>query len=69
MSPWFLAFELIRSPIFNRAIHKIYRKVNRLPPMEEQNGLQRTGPSAFDHFRDEVKAQFKELTWQKPPRK
>lgn len=24
-----------------------------------------TGPSALDHFKDEVKQQFRELTWQK----
>jgi len=29
-----------------------------------------TGPSAFDHFKDEVKTQFRDLTWQKrDPRK
>jgi hypothetical protein len=28
-----------------------------------------TGPSAFDHFTDEVKSQLKELTWQKKPPK
>lgn len=28
-----------------------------------------TGPSAFDHFKDELKDQFRELTWQKRPPK
>ncbi|KAH6637696.1 hypothetical protein C7974DRAFT_307651 [Boeremia exigua] len=76
MAPWFALLEawavaaLIRSPTFNRAIHKAYKKINRIPDHEPKNGLGRTGPSAFDHFRDEVKTQFKDLTWQKrDPRK
>ncbi|KAF2470281.1 uncharacterized protein BDR25DRAFT_303830 [Lindgomyces ingoldianus] len=74
-APWLLLFEtwaaakLIRSPTFNRAVQKIYRKINKLPPIEPENGLGRTGPSALDLFKDEVKDQFKELTWQKRPRK
>jgi hypothetical protein len=28
-----------------------------------------TGPSAFDHFKDEVKNQVRDLTWQKRPPK
>jgi hypothetical protein len=28
-----------------------------------------TGPSALDHFKDEVKTQLRELTWQKRPPK
>ncbi|KAF2793693.1 hypothetical protein K505DRAFT_361776 [Melanomma pulvis-pyrius CBS 109.77] len=73
--PLFALFEawavtkLIRSPMFNRAVHKAYRKINKLEPMEPENGLQRTGPSALDHFKDEVKHQFRELTWQKRPPK
>lgn len=51
--------------MFNRAVQKVHRKINRLPPIEPENGGGRTGPSTFDHFRDEVKTQFKELTWQK----
>lgn len=78
--------QLIRSPTFNRAVHKVYRKINKIPDHEPKNGLGRmsiqslpkykqlmiagTGPSAFDHFKDEVKTQFKDLTWQKrDPRK
>lgn len=78
--------QLIRSPTFNRGIQKVYKKINRIPDHEPKNGLGRTstsvvatgwpltrtgtGPSAFDHFKDEVKTQFKELTWQKRhPRK
>ncbi|PSN62371.1 hypothetical protein BS50DRAFT_502423 [Corynespora cassiicola Philippines] len=73
--PFFALFEawavakLVRSPMFNRAVQKAYRKIHGLPPMEQQNGGGRTGPSAIDHFKDELKAQFRELTWQKrPPR-
>ncbi|KAF2751660.1 hypothetical protein M011DRAFT_463168 [Sporormia fimetaria CBS 119925] len=68
--PWLMLFEawavqkLVRSPTFNRAVHKVYRRVNGLPPLDPPNGG-RTGPTAFDHFKDEVKEQFKELTWQK----
>jgi hypothetical protein len=78
--------QLIRSPAFNRAVHKAYRKINRLPDMEQKNGGGRmfatphcailtlilctgTGPSTLDHFRDEVKTQLRELTWQKRPPK
>ncbi|KAF2122145.1 hypothetical protein BDV96DRAFT_483302 [Lophiotrema nucula] len=70
-APWFALIEawavarLIRSPLFNRAVHKAYRKINRLESLEQENGGGRTGPSALDHFKDEVKQQFKELTWQK----
>jgi hypothetical protein len=74
---------LIRSPVFNRAIQKAYRKINRLPDMEPKNGgsefatgcvelyltLLGTGPTTLDHFKDEVKNQLKELTWQKRPPK
>ncbi|KAK7193148.1 hypothetical protein DPSP01_010054 [Paraphaeosphaeria sporulosa] len=73
--PWFALFEawavakLIRSPTFNRGVQKMYRKINRIPDTEAKNGLRRTGPSAFDHFRDELKDQFRELTWQKRPPK
>ncbi|KAF9731323.1 hypothetical protein PMIN06_007412 [Paraphaeosphaeria minitans] len=73
--PWFALFEawavakLIRSPTFNRGVQKVYRKINRIPDTEAKNGLGRTGPSAFDHFQDEVKDQFRELTWQKRPPK
>ncbi|KAH9862197.1 hypothetical protein IAQ61_010400 [Plenodomus lingam] len=28
-----------------------------------------TGPSTFDHFREELKTQFQDLTWQKRPPK
>jgi hypothetical protein len=28
-----------------------------------------TGPSTLDHFKDEVKTQLRELTWQKRPPK
>jgi hypothetical protein len=28
-----------------------------------------TGPSVLDHFKDEVKTQLRELTWQKRPPK
>jgi hypothetical protein len=28
-----------------------------------------TGPSTLDHFKDEVKMQLRELTWQKRPPK
>ncbi|PVH96813.1 hypothetical protein DM02DRAFT_103922 [Periconia macrospinosa] len=66
---WAVA-RLIRSPTFNRAVHSVYRKINRLPPLEPPNGGGRTGPSRFDHFKDEIKEQFKELTWQnRRPRK
>lgn len=78
--------QLIRSPTFNRAVQKAYRKINRLPDFEHKNGggsrflvplsdkhaltrLSGTGPSSFDHFKDEVKNQFRELTWQKRPPK
>ncbi|KAF2242171.1 hypothetical protein BU26DRAFT_439204 [Trematosphaeria pertusa] len=61
--------QLIRSPMFNRAVQKAYRKINKLPPMGPENGGGRTGPSTLDHFKDELKDQFRELTWQKrPPR-
>lgn len=80
------ASKLIRSPAFNRAVQKAYRKIHRLPDFEQKNGggsrlhmsppethrltaLLGTGPSSFDHFKDEVKNQFRELTWQKRPRK
>ncbi|KAH6873059.1 hypothetical protein BKA58DRAFT_456689 [Alternaria rosae] len=63
------ALKLIRSPAFNRAVQKAYRKINRLPDFEQKNGGGRTGPSSLDHFRDEVKHQFRELTWQKRPPK
>ncbi|KAF2196564.1 hypothetical protein GQ43DRAFT_484847 [Delitschia confertaspora ATCC 74209] len=72
---WFAAFEawavqkLVRSPLFNQAIHKVYRKVNGLPPIEPQNGGGRTGPSALDHFKDEVKDQLKVMFWQQKPKK
>ncbi|KAF2827543.1 hypothetical protein CC86DRAFT_290872 [Ophiobolus disseminans] len=75
MVPWFALFEawavakLIRSPSFNRAVQKAYRKINRLPDMEAKNGGGRTGPSTLDHFKDEVKTQLRELTWQKRPPK
>jgi hypothetical protein len=75
----------MRSPTFNRAVHKAYRKINRLPDLEPKNGgstfatrlvriavltlLIGTGPTAFDHFKDELKTQLKELTWQKRPPK
>ncbi|KAH7095327.1 hypothetical protein FB567DRAFT_512331 [Paraphoma chrysanthemicola] len=71
---WFVFVEawavqkLMRSPAFNRVVHKAYRKINRLPELEEKNGG-RTGPTAFDHFKDELKTQLKELTWQKRPPK
>jgi hypothetical protein len=77
--------QLIRSPAFNRAIHKAYRKINRLPDMEPKNGgsklatdmmrcnntdsMAGTGPSTLDHFKDELKTQMRELTWQKRPPK
>ncbi|KAH7558226.1 hypothetical protein BM1_05498 [Bipolaris maydis] len=51
------------------AVQKAYRKINRLPDFEQKNGGGRTGPSSFDHFKDEVKNQFRELTWQKRPPK
>ena len=75
MAFWLAALEawavarLIRSPLFNRAIHKAYRKINRLPDMEPRNGGGRTGPSAFDHFREEVKDQFKVMLWMQKPKK
>ncbi|KAL5121080.1 hypothetical protein ACEQ8H_000931 [Pleosporales sp. CAS-2024a] len=95
MAPWFALFEawavakLVRSPAFNRAIHRAYRKINGLPDLEPKNGrgsesdpsspfppvrshsdsARGTGPSALDHFKDEVKTQFRELTWQKRPPK
>ncbi|KAH7137966.1 hypothetical protein B0J11DRAFT_421702, partial [Dendryphion nanum] len=61
--------QLVRSPLFNRLVQKAHRKINRLPPAGPENGHGRTGPSALDHFRDEVKHQFRELTWQKRPPK
>ncbi|CAO2656377.1 Nn.00g051800.m01.CDS01 [Neocucurbitaria sp. VM-36] len=61
--------QLIRSPGFNRAVQKAYRKINRLPDFEQKNGGSRTGPSALDHFKDELKTQLRELTWQKRPPK
>ncbi|KAF2869076.1 hypothetical protein BDV95DRAFT_609322 [Massariosphaeria phaeospora] len=61
--------KLLRSPGFNRAVHKAYRKINRLPPMDAENGGGRTGPSTLDHFKDELKGQFRDLTWQKRPPK
>ncbi|KAG9192379.1 hypothetical protein G6011_11113 [Alternaria panax] len=61
--------KLIRSPAFNRAVQKAYRKINRLPDFEQKNGGGRTGPSSLDHFKDEVKNQFRDLTWQKRPPK
>ncbi|KAF2263532.1 hypothetical protein CC78DRAFT_581427 [Lojkania enalia] len=73
--PWLALIEawavarLIRSPLFNRAIQKAYRKINRLEQPELENGGGRTGPSLFDHFRHEIKDQFRELTWRKRPRK
>jgi len=30
--------KLIRSPTFNRAVQKAYRKINRLPDFEQKNG-------------------------------
>jgi len=30
--------KLIRSPGFNRAVQKAYRKINRLPDFEQKNG-------------------------------
>lgn len=30
--------QLIRSPTFNRAVQKAYRKINRLPDFEQKNG-------------------------------
>jgi hypothetical protein len=80
------ALQLIRSPAFNRAVHKAYRKINRLPDMEAKNGggsmfatqlvcmnntdfMAGTGPSSLDHFKDELKTQLRELTWQKRPPK
>lgn len=37
--PLFLtSVQLIRSPAFNRAVQKAYRKINRLPDMEAKNG-------------------------------
>ncbi|CAN9088300.1 unnamed protein product [Alternaria sp. RS040] len=69
VAPWFALFELIRSPGFNRAVQKAYRKINRLPDFEQKNGQGRTGPSSLDHFKHEVKNQFRELTWQKRPPK
>ncbi|KAF2175623.1 hypothetical protein K469DRAFT_57410 [Zopfia rhizophila CBS 207.26] len=73
--PWFALFEawavsrLIRSPLFNRTVQKIYRRINGIPPMEAENGGGRTGSSAFEHFKEEVKDQFKVMLWQKPPKK
>ena len=70
MAPWFALFEawavakLIRSPAFNRTVQKAYRKINRLPDFEQKNGGGRTGPSGLDHFKDELKTQLRELTWQ-----
>jgi len=32
------SLQLIRSPAFNRAVQKAYRKINRLPDMEAKNG-------------------------------
>lgn len=75
MGPWFALLEawavarLIRSPTFNRAVQKVYRKINRIPDHEPRNGMGRTGPSTFDHFREELKTQFQDLTWQKRPPK
>ncbi|ORX98618.1 hypothetical protein BCR34DRAFT_495981 [Clohesyomyces aquaticus] len=71
MGPWWLLIEtwavakLVRSPLFNRAVHKAYRKINNLPPMEAGNGGGRTGPSTLDHFKEELAVQWKELTWQR----
>lgn len=31
--------KLLRSPTFNRAIHKAYRKINKIPDHEAKNGL------------------------------
>jgi len=31
--------KLVRSPTFNRAVHKVYRKINKIPDHEPQNGL------------------------------
>ncbi|OAL46085.1 hypothetical protein IQ07DRAFT_647716 [Pyrenochaeta sp. DS3sAY3a] len=75
MGPWFALLEawavakLIRSPGFNRAVQKAYRKIHRLPDLEPRNGGGRTGPSTLDHFKDELKTQLRELTWQKRPPK
>lgn len=30
--------QLIRSPMFNRAVQKAYRKINKIPDMEPKNG-------------------------------
>lgn len=71
MRPFLMLFEawavakLVRSPLFNRMVQSAHRKINRLPPAGPENGHGRTGPSSFDHFKDEVKEQFRELTWQK----
>jgi hypothetical protein len=35
------ASQLIRSPTFNRAIQKAYRKINKIPDHEPKNGLGR----------------------------
>lgn len=32
------SLKLIRSPAFNRAVQKAYRKINRLPDFEQKNG-------------------------------
>lgn len=33
--------QLIRSPTFNRAVHKAYKKIHRIPDMEPKNGAGR----------------------------
>jgi hypothetical protein len=40
----------MRSPAFNRAIHKAYRKINKLPDHEPKNGGgSKSAPTRPDH--------------------
>lgn len=38
-------------------------------PLQHAEMVTGTGPSTFDHFKDELKLQLRELTWQKRPPK
>lgn len=42
-------YQLIRSPAFNRAIQKAYRKINKIPDHEPKNGLGRTYTRILRH--------------------
>ncbi|TKA72889.1 hypothetical protein B0A49_08145, partial [Cryomyces minteri] len=65
-----LTYQLLASPTFHRAVHKVHRKVRHLTQgksPEEMGGtnIEKQGPTFLEHFKDEIKEQFRS----RPPKR